>query len=91
MRWAGGCQARGGRATTIFDERALTFIVSSWRCDWEAADFGARPVGFDHGAHVPIVCVFVNRPAGDGVDVYTSGPPESTEIFARSLTEATGG
>ena len=55
------------------------------------ADFGGAPIRFEHGAFVPIVAVLVPRPNADGVDVYASGPPESTEIFARSLTEATGG
>ena len=26
----------------LFDDKALTFVMSSWLFDWEGADFGAR-------------------------------------------------
>ena len=71
--WYRAQQQLGCRTPPIFDEWALTFIVSSWMFDWEAADFSARPLAYDHGALVPIVCNFTPRPNGDGVLVYATG------------------
>lgn len=69
----------------IFDQKALTFVVSSWGFDWQGANFNAEPAFFDHGAHVPIVSVLSPRPQGDGINVYASGPPESLELFVNTL------
>ena len=69
-----------------FDALALTFVVSSWVFDWEGIDFKAVPLGFDHGALVPIVIVFTARPRGDGINVYTSGPRASLEHYSSVLT-----
>ena len=70
-----------------FDERVLTFVVSSWGFDWEAAAFdeATPPVCYDHGALVPIVAVLVPRPGGDGLSVYaTSGPQRIRSRCLRS-------
>ena len=81
----------GGKVRTLFDAHALTFIVSSWRFNWEAAAFAdAPPVAYDHGALVPIVAVFTNQPKGGGVLVYTSGPQESLEGLAKELAAVQG-
>jgi hypothetical protein len=77
----------GCTTAQTFDAQALTCIVSSWRFDWEAANFHATPVGLDHGAHVPIVSVITPRPGGDGLNVYASGTQESLEQFARLLVD----
>jgi hypothetical protein len=88
--WLRAVHARGGGTRPIFDERGLTFIVSSWRCEWEAAAFGdAPPLAFDHGALVPIVANFTARPrrGGGGVNVYASGARGALEVFAAAMAE----
>mmetsp|Transcript_42213 Transcript_42213/g.111828 ORF Transcript_42213/g.111828 Transcript_42213/m.111828 type:complete len:253 (-) Transcript_42213:312-1070(-) len=85
VQWYREEAAKGNRTPQQYDKWALTFILSSWVFDWEAVDFGAKPVAFDHGAIVPIVANFVPRPGGDGLNVYASGPQASTEQFARLL------
>merc|ERR1712032_388687 len=75
----------GASAKWAYDERGLTFILSSWFFDWEGVDFGAVPVCFDHGAHVPIVSVFTPRAQGDGINVYHTGTPEAMQMFAGFL------
>ena len=69
-----------------FDEQALTFIMSSWSAEWDEVDFGAGPpVAFDHGAIAPVVCVFVRRPRGDGVNVYVSLPKHLLGTFSECV------
>ena len=69
-----------------FDETALTFIMSSWSAEWDAVDFGSGPpVAFDHGAIAPVVCVFVRRPRGDGVNVYVSLPKHLLGTFSECV------
>ena len=80
----------GCRVAQEIDAKALTFIVSSWGFDWQAANFGAEPVCFDQGCNVPIVSVMAPRPHGDGLHVYATGPRASLEQFAR-LMQAAGG
>ena len=82
-RWLREHHANGCRVKAVFDEQALTFIVSSWRFPWEGVKFGAAPRCFDHGAHVPIVAVLVPRRFGDGLTVYHSG--QGVEAFAADL------
>jgi len=86
VKWQDGHWRAGRRVTIAFDARALTFVVSSWVFDWEGIDFKATPVAFDHGALVPIVVVFTVRPAGDGLNVYSSGPRASLEQYSSILT-----
>jgi len=86
-QWLRQKQQEGCKTPQIFDQHALTFIISSWGFDWEGADFNATPLCFDHGAHTPVVAVFVPRPQRDGLNVYTSGTPESVNQFARLLTQ----
>merc|ERR1719324_2385377 len=81
-QWLHRQQQKGCNTKHIFDPRALTFISSSWNFDWEGVDFNAAPVCFDHGALTPVAVVFVPRPQGDGVNVYTSGPQNALEDFA---------
>ena len=81
-RWCVQTTATGSSIAQIFDEHALTFIISSWMFDWEGADFEGPPLAFDHGAHTPIVATFVPRAGGDGVNVYASGTQESVARFA---------
>jgi hypothetical protein len=70
-----GAQKMRQRVRKRFDEKSLTFIISSWSAPWDAVDFGAGPpLAFDHGAIAPVVCVSVRRPRGDGVNVYVSLP-----------------
>eukprot|EP00927_Polykrikos_kofoidii_P053882 TRINITY_DN48406_c0_g1_i1.p1 TRINITY_DN48406_c0_g1~~TRINITY_DN48406_c0_g1_i1.p1 ORF type:complete len:546 (+),score=104.06 TRINITY_DN48406_c0_g1_i1:148-1638(+) len=76
----------GASAKFVYDKQGLTFIVSSWMFDWEGVDFGAVPVCFDHGAHVPIVSVFTPRAQGDGIHVYHSGTLEAMQMFVGFLT-----
>ena len=83
--WLREAQQAGCKTPQQFDANALTFIVSSWDFDWEGADFGAAPIAFDHGCHVPVVGVIVPRSRGDGVLVTASGPRESVEQFARLI------
>lgn len=85
VQWYKAEHAKGHKTPQPFDPYALTLVVSSWCFDWEAVDFGAAPVCFDHGALTPIVVNFVPRPRGDGLNVYMSGPPHSTEQFAGLL------
>ena len=78
-----GAQKMRQRVRKRFDDRALTFIISSWSAPWDAVDFGAGPpCAFDHGAIAPVVCVFVRRPQNDGVNVYVS-LRESAGILVR--------
>ena len=84
-RWLKQMQADGCKVTQAFDDKALTFIVSSWGFDWEGADFGAPPICFDHGALVPIVAVMAPRAQDDGLNVWASGPEPSLEIFCEAL------
>ena len=81
-QWLLGVQRSGCSTRQVFDARALTFIVSSWGFDWEAAHFGASPVCYDHGALTPVVAVLVPRPKGDGLNVYSSGSQAAVEHFA---------
>jgi len=90
IAWYHDQQERGCATPLVFDAKALTFIISSWMFDWEGVDFGAKPACFDHGAYTPVVCNFIPRAAGDGCNVYTSGPQESVELFACLLAEGEG-
>ena len=81
-----GAQKMRQRVRKRFDERALTFIMSSWSAPWDAVDFGAGPpVALDHGAIAPVVCVFVRRPRGDGVNVYVSLPKHLLGTFSECV------
>ena len=81
-----GAQKMRQRIRKRFDEQALTFIVSSWSAPWDAVDFGSGPpVAFDHGAIAPVVCVFVRRPRGDGVNVYVSLPKHLLGTFSECV------
>ena len=74
------------RVRKRFDDRALTFIMSSWSAPWDAVDFGSGPpVAFDHGAIAPVVCVFVRRPQNDGVNVYVSLPKHLLGTFSECV------
>ena len=91
-RWLKSAQARGHRTRQAFDAEGLTFVMSSWGCDWEAAVFGGgagegahAPIAFDHGAITPIVATLIRRPGGDGVNVYATGPHDSLEVFAKCM------
>ena len=78
---------QGATTAPRFDGNALTFIVSSWRFDWEGVDMGGgAPFAYDHGAHVPIVATLIPRACGDGINVYASGPKSSLEKFAEVAT-----
>ena len=53
---------------------------------WDEVDFGAgSPCALDHGAIAPVVCVFVRRPRGDGVNVYASLPKHLVGTFSECL------
>ena len=81
-----GAQKMRQRIRKRFDEKALTFVISSWSAPWDAVDFGAGPpVAFDHGAIAPVVCVFVRRPRGDGVNVYVSLPKHLVGTFSECV------
>ena len=81
-----GAQKMRQRVRKRFDENCLTFIISSWSAPWDAVDFGSGPpVAFDHGAIAPVVCVFVRRPRGDGVNVYVSLPKHLLGTFAECV------
>ena len=81
-----GAQKMRQRVRKRFDERALTFIMSSWGAEWDAVDFGSGPpVAFDHGAIAPVVCVFVRRPQNDGVNVYVSLPKHLLGTFSECV------
>jgi shikimate O-hydroxycinnamoyltransferase len=87
-RWLNRMHRDGFQVRPAIDEHALTFIVSSWRFDWESASFGdAPPICFDHGALVPLVANIVPRPKGGGLNVYASGPQASLEQLGRLLRE----
>ena len=81
-------RAAGRHVLGRFDDKGLTFVMSSWLFDWEGADFGARPICFDHGALTPIAVVFTPRPGGDGVNVYSSGSAAGMEHFSRLMAQA---
>ena len=83
--WLQRAQRAGCKPVGLMDANALTFIISSWGFDWEAADFGAMPTHYDHGALVPIVAVTAPRPRGDGLTVWASGSQASMEQFAELL------
>ena len=85
VRWLKQMQDEGCKVTQAFDEKALTFIVSSWGFDWEGANFRAPPICFDHGALVPIVAVMTPRAQDDGLNVWASGPEESLQTFRAAL------
>ena len=81
-----GAQKMRQRVRKRFDEKSLTFIISSWSAPWDAVDFGSGPpVAFDHGAIAPVVCVFVRRPRGDGVNVYVSLPKHLLGTFSECV------
>ena len=90
-QWLSWQQRQGCRTIQMFDANALTFILSSWMFDWEGADFNARPVGYDHAAHTPIVAVFVPRKGvgegklSGGVNVYTCGTEAAVKRFSELL------
>lgn len=86
VQWYKAQQEQGCKTPAIFDQYALTFIVSSWMFDWEAADFHAKPVAYDHGALVPIVCNYTARPDGDGVNVYTTGTQAAVKRCSELLS-----
>ena len=85
-QWQHRQQDVGCTTTFTFDPHALTFIISSWRFDWEGVDFGAKPLAFEHGALTPVVTVFTPRPQDDGLNVWHSGTPEALDQFAYLLT-----
>ena len=93
--WLARAQSGGCTTRRVFDEHALTVIVSSWRCEWEDAAFGfgqgaaAAPTAYDHGALAPIVASFVKRPKGEGLHVYASGA--KAHVFADELVAAPTG
>ena len=87
------------RVKFAHDADGLTFVVSSWRCDWERVVFANSsavdadedhgvPLCFDHGALAPIVANFTSRKGGDGVDVWTCGTESAVIHFARTLEAA---
>ena len=78
----------GRHVAGVFDDKALTFVMSSWLFDWEGADFDARPICFDHGALTPIAVVFTPRPGGDGVNVYASGSTAGMKHFSDLMMQA---
>jgi len=81
-----GAQKMRQRIRKRFDENSLTFIMSSWSAEWDAVDFGSGPpVALDHGAIAPVVCVFVRRPRGDGVNVYVSLPRHLLGTFSECV------
>ena len=81
-----GAQKMRQRIRKRFDEQALTFIISSWSAPWDTVDFGAGPpCALDHGAIAPVVCVFVRRPRGDGVNVYVSLPKRLLGTFSECV------
>jgi hypothetical protein len=81
-----GAQKMRQRIRKRFDDKALTFIISSWSAPWEEVDFGSGPpVAFDHGAIAPVVCVFVRRPQNDGVNVYVSLPRHLLGTFSECV------
>ena len=86
-KWLSEQQEAGNKVFPEFDAKGLTFVISSWGFNWQGVDFNAQPVAFDHGALVPIVSNIVPRPAGDGVNVYASGPQQSLELFANLITQ----
>ena len=51
-----------------------------------AADFGAAPVAFDHGALLPLISVFTPRAGKDGVNVTHCGTQEAVDQFVKLLT-----
>ena len=86
--WMREQQKMGGKAVTKFDSNALTFIVSSWcfsNLDWSDANFGEKPLCFDHACFVPFVSVITRSPGGDGVNIWTSGTKEAVATFADSM------
>ena len=86
-KWLSERQQEGCKTVQMFDANALTFIVSSWLCDWEGASFDGSPLCFDHGALTPVVVNFVLRAHGDGINVYASGPNAALGHFIRLLKE----
>ena len=88
-KWIHRAQQSGSKVMNKFDAHALTFIISSWRFDWESVCFegNSPPICFDHGALVPIVVNFVTRPNGDGLNVYTCGTHQAVRRFTAELTK----
>ncbi|CAD7973189.1 unnamed protein product [Amoebophrya sp. A25] len=91
-KWLYREQMNDSATKLVWDDRGMTFIISSWNFDWEGARFGdafsgdaGTPILFDHGANVPVVSVFVPRPKGDGFNVYCTGPRPAMEQFALEM------
>ena len=88
LKWQNENQKLGSTCNPKFDANALTFVVTSWlfkNARWEDVDFGAKPVCYDHGGHLPGVCVLTSRPEDDGVNVWTSGTQEYVDRFMQTL------
>jgi hypothetical protein len=86
--WLTEQYAKGNAVTPVYDDKALTFIVSSWNFSWEQVEFESVPISYDHGCIVPIVAVIVPRKVqeGGGMQVYVSGPnEEDMAIFAERV------
>ena len=86
--WLTEQYAKGNAVTPVYDDKALTFIVSSWNFSWEQVEFDSVPISYDHGCIVPIVAVIVPRKVqeGGGMQVYVSGPnEEDMAIFAERV------
>ena len=84
-KWEQGHHEKGSHTKTAFDRFALTFVVSSWRFNWEVSDFNSKPICFDHGALVPIVAVLTPRNQCDGVNVWVSGKEDDMQKFVKHL------
>jgi len=88
LKWQNEHLKSESKCTPKFNSNGLTYIISSWifqNAKWEDVDFGAKPLCFDHAAHVPIVSVFSSRPGGDGVNVWTSGTKEFVDQFMDNM------
>ena len=53
--------------------------------DRRRGDRAGPPCALDHGAIAPVVCVFVRRPRGDGVNVYVSLPKRLLGTFSECV------
>ena len=83
-------QVNGAKTQTIFDAKALTFIISSWnfpKSSWELADFNSKPICYDHACIVPVVCVLTQRANSDGMNVWHSGTEEAVNEFVALMNE----
>ena len=87
-RWLQDAQVSGDSTKAELDADGLTFIVSSWRCDWEAAVFENEkpPVQFDHGANVALVSTIVNMPNSEGVSIYHCSNETGIKFFVECVT-----